>query len=237
MRIAEIAYPLDPEDLNPSYVDSVLTYMETVATQHPHSGVQGEFLYKALSVAHAVGRTSAVQDYHERLISEYGQTDYAKRAEEYAPERPIQAGKQIPDFEFPTLTDTTEMHSRAEFTGEVVLIDFWGTWCGPCIVKMPQLHEAYRKYRDEGFEILSVAMHNEQKDVREFRSKKWEMPWKHAFIPEGSKKEKDVISRFGVQSFPTPILINEKGTIIATKQELAKKELANVLGRFFDDAE
>jgi thioredoxin-related protein len=94
---------------------------------------------------------------------------------------------------------------------------------------MPQLHKAYRKYKEDGLEILSVAMHDERDDVRAFRSQKWKMPWKHAFISEGSAKEEEVISRFEVRSFPTPILVDENGTIIATSQEFGRKKLIDVL--------
>jgi len=236
MGIAELAYPLDTDDLNPAHIDSVLTYLEAVARRHPETGVQAEFLYKALSTAHALGRTSDARKYYERLTSEHNRSEYAREAEEYAPDRLVQIGKQIPSFKFPTLEDTSQTHAPEEFKGQVFLLDFWGTWCGPCIGKMPQLHKAYRKFQDNGFEILSVAMHDERKDVETFRSEKWEMPWKHAFIPESSAKEEEVVSRFGARSFPNPILINEDGTIIATKQELARKNLSDMLTNIFENA-
>jgi thiol-disulfide isomerase/thioredoxin len=229
VSLAKIAYPLDYQQLNQAHVDSILTYLEAASSQHPNPGVRAEFLYEAVQISYQFERTAALEQYYDRLTSEYDTTVYAERAAEYAPDRPIRAGKPVPPFKLPALKGTAQAHTREDFEGHVLLIDFWGTWCGPCIGKMPQLHKAYRKYKEDGLEILSVAMHDERDDVRAFRSQKWKMPWKHAFISEGSAKEEEVISRFEVRSFPTPILVDENGTIIATSQEFGRKKLIDVL--------
>ena len=65
--------------------------------------------------------------------------------------------------------------------GKIYLIDLWATWCGPCVGEMEILHEVYQKYKDNGFEILSISFDVSPKEVKAFRKKDWKMPWLHAF--------------------------------------------------------
>lgn len=237
-RIVEIAYPVDPDDPNSAHVDSILAYQEEVANRHPDSGTRAEFLYAALRLASGTSRDSVARRYYSRLTSEHGQSPYAQeRADEYAPDRAIRADQPVPDFSFPTLQDSTQFHEKEDFRGQLVLIDFWGTWCGPCLGEMPHLHKAYQKYKEEGFTILSVAMKDTGKAVQGFRSNKWEMPWNHAFIPEGSAKEDSVTSRFEVRSYPKAVLVDEEGTIVATQGDLRGETLFETLSSFFSEGE
>lgn len=166
------------------------------------------------------------------LESDDGEGHAMAKEEEFLPRRTIREGNPIPAFQIPILSDTTESYSNKDFAGKVYLVDFWGTWCGPCLKEMPYLHKAYEKYKDDNFTILSVAMKDNYHAVQKFRERRWEMPWSNAFIKGNSRLEMKIISGFEVYGIPKTILVNEKGEIIATESDLRGEKLLKTLDKF-----
>ncbi|MEX2410291.1 MAG: TlpA disulfide reductase family protein [Candidatus Paceibacterota bacterium] len=234
--IAEIAYPIDPSNINPAYVDSILTFYVQVYNQQSNEDLRALFLYKAVQLSQQTDKKDLATKYYSILTSEFSDSYYASRAEEYAPDRMIQTGNTIPKFEVPRFTDTTETYVNKNFE-KTYLIDFWGTWCGPCIAEMPFLHKAYEKYNDQGFTILSIAMNDKYAAVQNFRNNKWEMPWHHSVIKDESDLEKELQSSFEVYGFPKTILVDNKGNIIATDIDLRGERLLNTLEATFNQNE
>ena len=184
-----------------------------------------------LDDALARGSSDEMEAYHAWLIAEYpGSTAAEKAAALYAPDRRIQPGSRIPDFEIRSLDDPSVTYTRADLTGSVVMLDFWATWCGPCISEMPYLHEAFEKYSADGFTILSLSFDLEAADVDEFRSEgDWAMPWMHVFVDEGAESE--LAHSLDVVNIPRAILIGRDGTILATNESLRGERLDETLSR------
>ena len=114
--------------------------------------------------------------------------------------------------------------------GKVVLIDFWATWCGPCIAELPNVLKAYEEYNDKGFEIIGISLDN-AKDEDKLRTfvKDKKMTWPHAFDGQGWRNS--LAKKFGISSIPATFLIGKDGKVVSTNlrgpalSKAVKKEL------------
>jgi thiol-disulfide isomerase/thioredoxin len=94
-----------------------------------------------------------------------------------------------------------------QMKGKVVLIDFWATWCGPCISALPNLQAAYEKLHPEGFEILGISLDRNKTDLQRFLRRE-KLPWVHHFDEAGKLSQ-----RFEIASIPTMWLVDKKGIL------------------------
>jgi len=100
----------------------------------------------------------------------------------------------------------------ADLRDQVVLVDFWATWCGPCIAELPHLLTAYEKYHEKGFEIIGISL-DEDRDALEAFVEENEMAWPQYF--DGKGWENEIAQRFGIRGIPATFLVGKDGTIIA----------------------
>jgi len=98
----------------------------------------------------------------------------------------------------------------ADMKGKVVLVDFWATWCGPCVGEMPTVKGVYDKYHDKGFEILGISLDESRDDVEKFLQKN-KLPWPQYF--DGKQWNNEISSRFGIDAIPAEWLIDKKGIL------------------------
>ena len=112
--------------------------------------------------------------------------------------------------------------SLKDYRGKVVLLDFWGVWCGFCIDEMPNLKKIYATYKDQGFDIIGVSLDDEEATLRDY-IKENNIQWRQIY--SGKKWEEDPLAQqFKITSVPSQWLIDGEGKLITHKARGEKLE-------------
>jgi thiol-disulfide isomerase/thioredoxin len=127
-------------------------------------------------------------------------------------EHALHVGKPMPEFAATDLKDLDgQPLSLARFKGRVVLVDFWATWCGPCMGEMPNVIATYKKYHAQGFEILGVSLDQDKNQLVSVL-KSQGMTWPQFF--DGRNWNNQLARQYGIQFIPNNYLLDANGTII-----------------------
>lgn len=111
-----------------------------------------------------------------------------------------------PDFSFTSLGG--EHISLEDLRGKVILIDFWGTWCGPCVQSVPDLRNLHKKYsKDPSFVLIGISSDRDDQVWREFTAEN-KMLW-----PQYRDKDRRILRAFDIRSFPTYVIIDHEGIV------------------------
>ena len=114
-------------------------------------------------------------------------------------------GQPAPDFALKSVAG--ENLRLSEYRGDVVMINFWASWCGDCREAMPSLNDLYNRYREVGFELLSVNMDRKWDDAREMAHN---LNMQHPVLFDNGQK----VSRlYDVESMPVTVLVDREGVI------------------------
>ncbi|MDR1997465.1 MAG: TlpA family protein disulfide reductase [Candidatus Margulisbacteria bacterium] len=111
------------------------------------------------------------------------------------------------DFTLPLLSGETR--ALSSFKGQVVLLNFWATWCNPCTEEMPSMEELYTRLRAHGLEVLAVNLNEKPKTVADFIQKSgYTFP---VLLDQSGKASR----KYGIQAIPATFIIDREGYVIA----------------------
>ena len=113
------------------------------------------------------------------------------------------------------------------YRGKVVLVDYWATWCGPCVAEIPNVLANYRKYHDQGFEVVGISLDQDRKALEKFLESE-KLPWVQLFQSEDKSKmggQHPMAIRYGVTSIPAAFLVDREGKVVSTNARGAELEI------------
>lgn len=205
--------------------------LKEFAGQNPNRRVRAKALASMAMTAKNMGESEKAKELYEELKSKYGDVrDVQYELTLLDSNKRIAQGKQVPEFKV-KLLGSGETVSNRSLLGKYYLIDFWSVSCHGCKDELPFLHQVYQKYRDKGFEILSLSCDLDSEEVETFRKGTWKMPWLNAVVEGGIMG--GLAKDFEVKSLPRPILVGPDGKIITT-EGLRGEWLEKTLGRYLE---
>ncbi len=122
-------------------------------------------------------------------------------------------GKPVSDFSATDLDGNPI--SLQDYRGKVVLLDFWGVWCGFCIDEMPNLKKVYDTYKDQGFDIIGVSLDGEEAELRDYIQEN-DIQWRQIYSGERWKDD-PLAQQFKITGVPAQWLIDRDGKLITHK--------------------
>ena len=160
---------------------------------------------------------------YQTLLDRYGDSPNLRQKIKDDLARLDKVGKPAPEVSARDLKgDDFRLNS---LRGKYVLIDFWATWCAPCVAELPRVQAAYAKYRDQGFEVVGVSLDETKTAVADF-IKARNIPWRQIHNASGGA---DLVEAFGVNTIPATFLIDPQGVI--TRLELRGPALDQALAK------
>ena len=117
-------------------------------------------------------------------------------------------GDRAPDFELMDLDGSRFSLSRETAEQQIVLINFWATWCPPCRLEMPMLERLHERYAEDGLRILAVDVGESTETVSAF------LETRSLSFPVLLDQDRTVSTRFRVKAFPTTYLVDGNGVVI-----------------------
>ncbi len=173
-------------------------------------------LRRALSIALLLGLLPLA------MAAEQAKDDFGRERGEGDTTKDALEGKAPPELKVQGWVNTNGQALKlSDLKGKVVVLDFWGVWCGPCRAAMPHLKELYAQHKDAGLEVIGVHTTNQGEEMPKYVQEE-SLPW-----PIAVDVEKGTVTAFKVDSYPDYYVIDKAGNLRVA--DLANKDLDRVI--------
>lgn len=192
--------------------------LQQFVQKYPSSLLAADAMFQLANIDDYLGDVEAAAAVYRKIVDQFPDAPLAPRAKG-AVIRLTSVGKPIP-FQGTTIND--QAFSLSQLKGKTVLIQYWATWCEPCQADFAELSRLYERYKQAGFEIVSVSLDESRQPVVEYL-KQNRLPWTHLFA-EGGLESSPLAAQLGVIALPTLILIDADGKVIDRGMSLTQVE-------------
>ncbi len=168
---------------------------------------------KAMLYEQVFKDTGKAAELSQQLKRDFPETKQAKLIAQQEEAKKVK-GALVEGAKFPDFTEKDldgKPLSVAGFKGKVVLVDFWATWCGPCVGEIPNVVKTYEKHHADGFEVIGISLDQSKEKLTTFTTQK-KMTWQQYFDGKGWSNK--LAAKYGVQSIPATYLLDGEGKII-----------------------
>jgi thiol-disulfide isomerase/thioredoxin len=199
----------------PAGVDSVIVF---VITNSSNIAGKAAFLAKYQSfseqnIHHILANTDAAFHDDEKVQMGIQANRIIRKLRMENEQRANSSNLQYRDFELETPDGGTARISDYVGKSKYLLVDFWATWCGPCIAGMPEMKNLYEKYRGKGIGIIGISLDDErERDHWRQVQARIDTPWPQLGYLKGT--DSDLANAFIVSDIPYVVIIDDTGTIV-----------------------
>lgn len=200
----------DGSESDPSINKRILELAKAFATKFPTDQRAAVLLYRIGENANMDGQFETMKETFALLVKTAPVHPLAQQAA--ALMRKAELVGTVPEISGPGLDGS--IVDLKQFAGKVVLVDFWATWCGPCIGELPNVQSVYAKFHEKGFEVLAISLDNTKDALTGFVAQR-QLPWPQIFFDEEGKRgwANPLGRKYGINSIPATFLVGRDGKV------------------------
>lgn len=209
-------FPADPQRaliLDPEQVEKTVTQFDQIVSQYPGTEAEGRALYATVVLCYYRDgqRPSAeTKARFARLIADWGDQPAFSSITAAASPKILSALTDWSAFEAVDTSGTT--WKTAELRGQVVLIVYWATWCGPCVAELPAINDLAKEFQGQGLKVLGVNLDEGNPEKWADWLQRHHVDWPQ--VHDGKGWESPLVRVYRVENLPFHLLLDREGNVV-----------------------